>query len=89
LLGIVILAVLAIGCLFPSEFAYSLLTSETDKEEPFQKLQTALENISNAEPNPDDPEKLKLEKSIIKSQKKISDLGKKEMRGEKLTDKEK
>lgn len=88
LLGIIILVVLAIGCLFPSEFTYSLLTSETDKEEPLQKLQTALENISDAEPNPADPEKLKLEKSIIKSQKKINNFLEKERRGEKPTDEE-
>ncbi|CAG8630000.1 427_t:CDS:1, partial [Ambispora gerdemannii] len=89
LLGVIILVVLVIGYLFPSEFTYSLLTSETDKEKPLQKLQVALEKISNAEPDPSDPEKLKLEKLIIKSQQKINNLLMKKARGEKLTKKEK
>ena len=82
------MAVLAIGYLFPSEFAYSLLTSETDKEDPSQKLEEALRNISDTEPNPSDPEKLKLEKEIVKTKKEIEKLVAKKTRGEKLSEKE-
>ncbi|CAG8846800.1 37479_t:CDS:2, partial [Gigaspora margarita] len=75
--------VLGISYLLPSEYAYSKLTTETDKEKPLQKLEAALKDVSNAEPNPSDPEKLQIEKLIINLQKKFEELAEKEASGEK------
>jgi hypothetical protein len=65
---------LVIGYWAPGEIAYSILTTETEKEKPFQQLEISLKNISDDKPNPDDPEKLKLEKSIVKSRKELAKL---------------
>ena len=77
LLGVIISIVLVIGYLLPSEFAYSILATETDKEKPVQKLEEALKNISSTEPNPTDSEKVKLEKLMVSLQRKIEELAKK------------
>ena len=69
LIGVIILAVLVVSYFAPSEIAYSILKTETEKERPLQQLQKALGNISNDEPNSSDNEKLKLEKEIARLQK--------------------
>ncbi|CAH1756443.1 806_t:CDS:2 [Entrophospora sp. SA101] len=57
-------------------------------EDPSQKLEEALRNISDTKPSPSDPEKLKLEKEIVKTKKEIEKLVAKKTRGEKLSEKE-
>ena len=90
LFGIIILTVLAISCFLPGEFAYSILTTETEKEKekPLQQLNNSLKNISSHEPNPSDSEKTQLEKSISKSREKVKKGEEKIMRGEKLSEEE-
>ncbi|CAG8504947.1 5625_t:CDS:2 [Racocetra fulgida] len=63
---VIILAVLAVGFILPGEYARSKLATETDKEKPAQQLEEILKNIPSAEDNPSDPEKLQLEKKILK-----------------------
>jgi len=84
------LTVLAISCFLPGEFAYSILTTETEKEKekPLQQLNNSLKNISSHEPNPSDSEKTQLEKSISKSREKVKKGEEKIMRGEKLSEEE-
>ena len=69
--GIIIVVASVVGCISPGEYAHSILTTETNEERPVRQLKEALRKISNAEPNPDDSEKLKLEKSILKSEQEI------------------
>lgn len=77
LLGVIILAVLVISYLIPGEFAFSKLTAETEKEHPAKRLEEALKSVSDDEIKPSDPEKIKCEKSIIRSRKTIEKLNKK------------
>ncbi|CFW92892.1 membrane protein of unknown function [endosymbiont DhMRE of Dentiscutata heterogama] len=69
--GVIILAVLVVGYILPGEYARSILATKIGKEKPAQQLEEVFQTIPNAEPNPNDPEKLKLEKSILKLQREI------------------
>jgi len=71
LFGVIILAVLIISFLAPGEIAYSILTTETEKEKPLQQLEKILKRIADGESVSSNPEKLKLEKSIIELRKEI------------------
>jgi hypothetical protein len=88
LFGIIILVVLAISYLAPSEFANSILTRETEKEKPLEQLNIILERITDYEPNPDDSEKVKLEKLMAKAKKEIKEANRKKAKGEKLSQEE-
>ncbi|CAG8786535.1 26550_t:CDS:2, partial [Racocetra persica] len=59
------------GYILPGEYARSILATEIEKEKPAQQLEKVFQTIPNAEPNPNDSEKLKLEKSILKLQREI------------------
>lgn len=87
LFGIIILAVLVISYWAPGEIAHSILTTETEKEKPFQKLEMTLRGISDDEPKSSDSEKLKMEKGIIKLKKEVEKGIEKMRRGE-LSEKE-
>jgi hypothetical protein len=99
LLGVIILAVLAIGYLVPGEFAFSKLTSEIEKNQSpkkqleenkslAKKLEEVLKSISDDEPKPSDDEKTKCEKSIIRLNKEIKKFEGKKSRGEELSKEE-
>jgi len=88
LFGIIIVAVLAFSIFAPSEITYSILTNETEKEKPSKQLEKNLRSITDYEPKPSDSEKLKLEKSIVKSSKEIEKANEKIMRGEELSKEE-
>lgn len=85
--GVIILAVLVISYWAPGEIAYSILTTETEKEKPLNQLRDTLKSISDDEPKPADPEKLKFEKSIIRLEKEI-EKGREEVMKGKLSEKE-
>lgn len=89
LLGVIILAVLAISYLVPGEFAFSKLTTEIEKRQSLAKqLEETLESISDDKPDSSDPEKLKLEKSILRSRKEQGKFIEKVMKGEELNKEE-
>jgi hypothetical protein len=92
LLGVIILAVLVIGYLVPSEFAFSILTAEAEKEQPVKQLEKDLQGISDTEPNPSDREKLSLEKKIVSLEREFKELKKfeeeKRRKGEELSKEE-
>ena len=77
-----------IGYLAPGEIAYSILTTETEKEKPLKQLKDNLSRITDCEPSTSDSEQLKLEKSIVKAKREIEEGKKKEMKGEKLSEEE-
>lgn len=82
------MAVSVISYIAPGEITYSILATETEKENPQKQLEKNLQNITDYEPKPADSEQVKLEKSIVKSRKEIEKGWEKKARGEKLSEEE-
>jgi len=74
--------VLAVGYFVPGELSYSILTTETEREKPLKQLEKNLKSILNGNPVSSIPEKLKLEKAIIKIRKEIKQGEEKLVKGE-------